>query len=153
MATHEDAELLLKLYELRREPVMREARRFVLSWQPASFDEILALQRDLGSQKNEYWRQVLGYWDMCASLILHGTLDADLFLDCNAENIFIYSKYAPFFADYERTTGVPFMRQTKKLLETHAPTRARVEQMMAMLQAMRQRNAEPDSQNQAQTAD
>ena len=71
MATPADADLVMKLYDLRREPRMRQAREWVLSqFNPHSLEEIIALQRDLGSENNQFWRQVLGYWEMAASLSL-----------------------------------------------------------------------------------
>lgn len=93
IASSADAELILKLYELRTEAVMRQARDFVCGefW-PATADEFFVVQNDSGSPKNAYLRQVVTYWEMAASLVLHGALSADLFVDCNAEPFFILAK-------------------------------------------------------------
>ena len=93
MATAHDAELILKLYDLRREPVMREARNFMLTtfW-PETVDEFLAVQRDFGEQNNAYLRQFVGYWEMAAAMVLRGALDADLFFDSNNEPFFVFAK-------------------------------------------------------------
>ena len=88
-ATHHDAELILKLYDLRREPVMRDARNFVVGFWPKSVDEILALTNAFGSKENAYLRQVYGYWEMVAALVVHGTLNALLVFDTCQEMYFV----------------------------------------------------------------
>ena len=65
-ATPEDAKLILKLYDLRREPLMRKARDFVNNFFPQSADEFLKLAQAWGTQENAYVRQVVSYWDMAA---------------------------------------------------------------------------------------
>ncbi len=95
MATPQDAELILKLYELRTEATMREARKFVGTFNPATIDELLTLQRDGALQNNAYWRQALSYWDMAASFVLRGALDDELFADCCGEALFFYGKFSP----------------------------------------------------------
>ncbi len=139
MATAKDAELILELYHLRTEKVMREARHFVMNWEPQSFDEILALQRDMASVNNGYWRQVLGYWEMAASFVLHGVLDPDLFLDSNGEPFFLYAKYAPFREQYREAIGIPFMRQVGKMIETYPLMQERYTMMLTMMEARQKR--------------
>jgi hypothetical protein len=88
MATAADAELVLRLYELRREEMLRKARRFlVFDFNPKTLEELRAVSRDTKSEKNPYWRQVLSFWEMAASLVLRGALDADLFLDSMPSSI------------------------------------------------------------------
>ncbi|RZU42781.1 DUF4760 domain-containing protein [Edaphobacter modestus] len=118
MATASDAELILKLYEMRREETLRRSRRFmVFDFQPKTLEELRAVSRDVGSQHNAAWRQVLGYWEMAASLVLRGALDPDLFLDSNGEGILIYAKFHHFHAETEKQSGHPFMRHTAALIE------------------------------------
>jgi hypothetical protein len=62
---------------------------------------------------------VLSYWEMAASLVLRGALDADLFLDSNAEGILIYAKYHHFHEETEKASGNPFMRNTAALIEKY----------------------------------
>jgi hypothetical protein len=120
MATAADAELVLKLYELRREETLRQARRFmVFEFNPKTLDELRAVSRDTSSDKNVFWRQALGYWEMAASLVLRGALDADLFLDSNGEGILLYAKFHHFHAETEKQSGNPFMRQTAALIEKY----------------------------------
>ena len=72
--SHHDAELILKLYDLRREPVMREARALYASLPPTE-EGFLSVVANPASKENSYIRQVLGYWEMTAALVVHGTLD------------------------------------------------------------------------------
>ena len=67
--TSHDAELILKLYDLRREPVMREARAFVAQFAPKSLDDMLKIANAFGTREQAFLRQVVGYWEMAASLV------------------------------------------------------------------------------------
>ena len=135
MATAQDAELILKLYELRREPTMREARNFVAGFNPDSFEELVALQRDMGSQKNAYWRQATSYWEMAGALVLRGAIDADLFNDCNGENVFYYAKFTPFLEQYQQTFGMPFMKNTAELIAKYPALQTRYKGVLARMAA------------------
>ena len=100
MASSTDAELILKLYELRTEAVMSQARAWVtVEFWPETAAEFFTVQDDFGSQKNCYLRQVVTYWEMAASLVLHGALSAELFIDCNNEPFFILGKLAPLLPE------------------------------------------------------
>lgn len=117
MATAADAELILKLYEMRREDTLRKSRKFmVFDFQPKTLEELRAVSRDPASPHNAAWRQTLSYWEMAASLVLRGALDPDLFLDSNGEGIVIYAKYHHFHAETEKESGNPFMRNTAALI-------------------------------------
>jgi hypothetical protein len=97
LATAADGELILKLYELRTELTMRQARAWItVEFWPGSVDEFFVIHNDFGSQKNCWLRQVVSYWEMAASLVVHGALSADLFVDCNTEPFFIMAKLEPF---------------------------------------------------------
>jgi hypothetical protein len=128
MATTADAELVLRLYEIRREESLRKARRFmVFDFQPKTLEELRAVSRDGKSEHNAAWRQVLSYWEMASSLVLRGALDADLFLDSNGEGIVLYAKFHHFHAETEKQSGNPFMRQTAALIEKYPVAKARYE--------------------------
>jgi hypothetical protein len=120
MATAADAELILKLYELRREETLRQGRRFmVFDFNPKNLDELRAVSRNAASDKNVCWRQAISYWEMAASLVLHGSLDPDLFLESNGEGILLYAKFHHFHAETEKQSGNPFMKQTALLIERY----------------------------------
>jgi hypothetical protein len=134
MADFHDAELILKLYELRTDPVMRDARKFISGFNPSSFDEIAAVQRgQSGVENNAYWRQALSYWDMAAALVMHDALDVGLFVDANGEPFFYYAKFAPFHDEWKKTFGTPFMKQVGLLIETHLIAKEKYEMYLKRL--------------------
>jgi hypothetical protein len=128
MATAADAELILKLYELRRDETMRKARRFMIfEFNPKTLEELRAVSRDTKSEFNPCWRQMLSFWEMSASLVLRGALDADLFLDSSLEGILVYAKFHHFHAETEKESGNPFMGQTAALIAKYPAAKARYE--------------------------
>lgn len=117
MATAADGDLILRLYEMRREAEMRKARRFMIfDFQPKTLEELRAVSRDLASPHNPAWRQITSYWEMAHALVLHGAIDANLFLDTNGEGVLIYAKFHHFHAETEKQSGNPFMRNTAALI-------------------------------------
>src|SRR5579884_3800266 len=97
--TYQDADLVLKLYDLRREVRLRRARRFMTTefW-PNSADEVFIIIRDFGSERNEWFRQATTYWEMACSLVNRNVIDRELFLDSGGEPVFIFAKLKPFMA-------------------------------------------------------
>ena len=131
MATAADAELILRLYELRQEETLRKARRFlVFDFNPKTLEELRAVSRDANSEYNPYWRQAMSFWEMAASMVLRGALDADLFLDSSLEGILIYAKFHHFHAETEKQSGSPFMGQTAALIAKYPAAKARYEMFL-----------------------
>jgi hypothetical protein len=127
IANSADGELILKLYELRTEPVMRQARAWIVEefW-PTTAGEFFVVHNDFGSQKNAWLQQVVTYWEMAASLVLHGALSADLFVDCNSEPFFILAKLAPLLPEIH--AKVPrYFSKTLQLIEISQAASARYE--------------------------
>lgn len=119
MATPHDAEIVLKLYDLRRETVMREARKFVaFEFAPKTYEEFAAVVGASASQESAYFRQVASYWEMAAGIALRGGCDQDLYMDSNGEGIFIFTKLRAFHAEYAQKMGMPFMPNTAQLIAT-----------------------------------
>lgn len=128
MASAADAELLLKLYELRQEETLRKARRFlVFDFNPKTVEDLRVVSRDTKSEHNPSWRQAISYWEMAASLVLRGALDADLFLDSSVEGILLYAKFHHFHAETEKQSGNPFMGRTAELIAKYPAATARYE--------------------------
>jgi hypothetical protein len=97
--------LNLRLFELRREPVLREARDwFLREFNPESFDELVAL---VSADRNASFRMVVGYWDMAASLVTTGAIDAHAFLGAHGEVFAMFSKIHPFLAELRQASGEP----------------------------------------------
>ena len=115
MSKHHDADLILKLYELRREPVMREARNWFFTFSPQKPEDFLDA---VTSDKSGYYRMVISYWDMAASLVNNGAIDAQMFNDANGEHLFVYAKMEPFLADLRRENGNPnFLAHLEKVVK------------------------------------
>ncbi len=88
--THEDAKLLLQLYEMRREPRMREARRwFAASFRAKTLEELAAVCPP-GSEENASYRMVTSYWELVASFVASGVLNQELFFQSNRELLFCW---------------------------------------------------------------
>ncbi len=137
-ATPADAELILKLYDLRREPVMREARKYVFEFAPQSIDDVMAVLGDFSSKENAYLRQVFGYWGMAASLVLRGALNEDLARDNFTELLFVYAKLEPFLAEIRKRTGMDiFGANMQKFVESSPDARQRVASFRERFAAMR----------------
>jgi len=119
--TATDAELILKLYDLRREPEMRKARNWWLAFWPESSDDVMKVGMALGTQENAWMRQVSGYWELAASLVLHGTVSRDLFLEgsFSGEMFLIFAKVEPFLKDVREKAHNPnIFGNVEKLIAT-----------------------------------
>jgi hypothetical protein len=102
---YESATLIIRLYEMRREPTMREARAwFAREFHPQSVDEIF---QTLGSPHSGHFRMVTSYWDMACSFVLNGAIDEKMFNDANGEHIFIFAKIEQLVAEYRVKSGNP----------------------------------------------
>jgi hypothetical protein len=130
MSKHDDAELILKLYDLRREPVMREARNWIFTFNPTSIQDVFDAL--LGEHSGHY-RMVISYWDMAAALVNNGAIDETLFNETNGEHIFVYSKIEPVIEDIRTAFGSPeFLRNLEILVK-------RIPNIDEKLPAMRER--------------
>ena len=128
--TYEDAKLVLKLYDLRREAVMRQARDFVATFSPSSFEELMAVMGAFGTKENAYVRQVLSYWEMVAALIVHGTLNAALAEDTLGEIYFVYAKVQPFVKQMRQVMKSPeFLQNVENVVEGTPVKRERLARM------------------------
>ena len=109
-ATAHDAQVVLQLYDLRREAEMRKARSwFGAEFWPQSANDVLKVANAFPSQENAWMRQVGGYWDMAASLVLHGALNEELFLQpgISGEMFFIFAKIHPFLKEIREKMNNP----------------------------------------------
>ena len=104
MSKQEDANLILKLYDLRREPVMREARNWFFSFNPTSAAEYM---ETLMGPQGAYARMVISYWDMAASLVNNGAIDEKMFNEANGEHLFIFAKIEPILEEMRTIMNAP----------------------------------------------
>lgn len=99
------AELIMKLYDLRREEKMREARAWFVSFFPESAEDILKVMID--AETSAKYRMVSTYWDMAASFVNRGAIDEDMFFDSAGEIWVVFSKIQPYVAQMRETLGNP----------------------------------------------
>ena len=97
MSKVESADLLLKLYDLRREATMRKARDWFFTFNPTSAQEYMATM--MNPEVGGYLRMVSSYWDMAASFVNHGAIDSEMFNDTIGEHMMVYAKVEPFVAE------------------------------------------------------
>ena len=110
----ESAELILKLYDLRREATMRDARTWFLTFMPTGAQDIMQAMVD--PKTSGYFRMVLSYWDMASSFVNRGAIDAEMFLETSGEVIMVFAKIEPFVEDVRTALGNPnFAKNIEKL--------------------------------------
>jgi hypothetical protein len=134
-ATIADAELCIKLFELRREAEMRKARDYInFKFQPTCAADVIKLMQATGTQENAWFRQVLSFWENVASLALHDVVHPDLFLAWNGEMVFVYAKFAPYLKELRQTLDHPTMWQTvEKVVTGSMAMRKRLAHVRKML--------------------
>ncbi|MGA2458450.1 MAG: hypothetical protein ABSF85_12850 [Terriglobales bacterium] len=146
-ATAHDAELVLKLYDLRREAEMRKARSwFGAEFWPQNADEFIKVATAFGSQENAWIRQVGGYWDMAASLVLQGALNEELFLQpgVSGEMFFIFAKIHPFLKEFrEKTNNPEAFANIEKVATGSKTARKRLERVSKNVEIRRKELAKP----------
>ena len=146
-ATAHDADLILKLYDLRREAEMRKARNwYMIEFWPQSADDILKVANAFPSQENAWMRQVGGYWDMAASLVLQGALHEELFLQpgISGEMFFIFAKVYPFLKEVRQKMNSPeAFANIEKVATGSTTARKRLERLMGIMEQRRKTMAKP----------
>jgi hypothetical protein len=115
----ESADLIMKLYDLRREETMREARKWFVSFFPESVEDIMKTMID--EKTSAYYRMVTSYWDMAAGFVNHGAIDEEMFMDANGECIIVFSKIEPFLAELRQIMGSDRMMKNLETLVMKLP--------------------------------
>jgi hypothetical protein len=144
LATPADAEIILKLYQLRTEPVMRQARAWITGefW-PETATDYYAVVNNPADPHSAWLRQVLTYWDMAAAMVLHGAVSAELFVDSNSEGFFLLAKFAHILPEI-REKNPFFMLKTSELLDRFSIAAARYEAVLKSVEARRRSMATPE---------
>jgi hypothetical protein len=134
----EQADLILKLYELRRETVMRDARSFVGGqFLPASTEDLIAVVKK-GGKETGFVLQVYGYWDMVSAFVVHGILSEPLVYDTCQEMYFQYAKIQPYLKEFRAKMSMPeWMQSIEKVVEGSPKGRKRLAAMRASLESMK----------------
>jgi hypothetical protein len=144
MSKQAEADLILKLYDLRREPVMRDARNWFATFNPQKPEDFLEV---LTSEKSGLYRMVISYWDMACSLVVNGAIDAQMFNDANGEHIFVYAKMEPFIPMLREQMQAPqFLGSLEKVVKALPNSEQRVaavrERMKKIIAMWEQRQAQ-----------
>jgi hypothetical protein len=123
---YESAVLLLELYDLRREPLLRRARAwFRERFKPETARQVLTLYRGKASAP---YRMVTTYWNMAAALVLHGAIDEQMFADVNGEHILVYAKLQPLLGELRAGLGNPtYLSHLEQLIGRMPDAQARID--------------------------
>lgn len=150
MSKHDDAELILKLYDLRREPVMREARNWMFTFNPTSIQDVFDAL--LGEHSGHY-RMVISYWDMAAAMVNNGAIDETLFNETNGEHIFVYAKIEPVIEDIRTAFGAPdFLHNLETLVKRIPNIEEKIRGMRERMKKFAEMRAERTATGQAAAA-
>ena len=137
MGKQEDANLILELYKLRREPVMREASNWFFSFNPTTPAEYM--EAIMGEHSGPL-RMVITYWDMAASLVNNGAIDEQMFNDANGEHLFVFAKIEPILEGLRQEWNQPEMLKHYETLIRRIPNNqeklAGMRERIKMIQAV-----------------
>jgi hypothetical protein len=139
MATAQDADLIIKLYDLRRDETMRKARNyFAFEFFPRSVEDVKEVLFNVQDhpEHNAYFRQVISYWEMAAAMVNHGSIDQALFFDTNGEFFGVWAKIGDFIEDLRASFGPQFLINLEKLIAAHPDGAKRVQLMKERFNTM-----------------
>ena len=141
-ATVADGQLLLQLYDLRREPEMRKARHWWLfEFSPRNADDFMKVAWAAGTQENNWLRQASSYWNMAAAMVLQGALNQELFLrpSFSGEMFVIFGKVYPFLAELREKAGDPeIFRDVERVIHSTKWGRERLKFILKRIEQMRE---------------
>ena len=132
------AELIMKLYDLRREEVMRQARNWFFSFNPESIEDI---QQVAMGEHSAFYRMVTTYWDMACSFVNHGAIDPEMFADATGEQVLVFVKLQPFLEQLRATVSPAYMRHIEKQVMSMPGADERITRTREMLQRIAQARA------------
>jgi len=132
---HHDAELVLRLYELRREDVMRRSRDQVGQFFPKSWEDLAAVMLP-GHPMNAAWRQTSSYWEMAYGMARHGIVNPDYLAENTGEGLFLFAKIEPHLARLRQEVSPLAFANVEWLLQNSAAARQRFEIVRARVRKM-----------------
>jgi hypothetical protein len=137
----ESAQLNIKLFELRREPMLRGARDwFIREFNPESFEELVLIA---SGERNASFRMVIGYWDMAASIVTTGAIDTEAFLAAHSEIFATFSKIHPYLEEIRASSGEPeFCKHIEAVVLSAPGAEAILVRRREALRAVAKRRAE-----------
>lgn len=131
---HHDVDIILKLYDLRREEVMRQSRDAINGkfW-PKTYQDFFAVT-EMGHPMNAAWRQVTTFWEMVYGFARYGTVHTDLLMESNGEGIFLYAKIAPFIEQFRKESSPTAFQHTEWVIHNSKVAQGRFEMMRARIE-------------------
>lgn len=135
------AELIMQLYDLRREATMRKARDWMFTFNPTSAEDIEKTMMD--PEVGGYLRMVLSYWDMAATFVRHGAIDADMFNETTGEQIGVFAKIEPFIGELRTKWEMPeAFKNLEKLIYNSPSGKERLEKTREWMKSINEQIAE-----------
>ncbi len=130
-----DALAILKLYEIRSEPLMRQARAWFMSeFNPQSGLEILGLLQS-GEKPSAFYRMVSSHWEVASALVNKGGIDEKMFLEANTEHLVVFAKLQPFLNEIRETIGEPdYLSQLERLAMKSANVEKKLENRRRLIE-------------------
>lgn len=141
MATpYESANLILELYNLRREEKMREARNFWILFNPESVEDLYAA---MAGPNGAHVRMVVSYWEMACSLVVNGAIDPKMFAEANGEHLVVFGKVEGLLEKWREVNGDPNLWKSLETVALGTPdARKRIDGIKARIKAMLAARAE-----------
>jgi hypothetical protein len=140
MGKHDSAELILKLYDLRREEVMRKARNWMFSFNPTTVEDYEKTMMD--PEVGGYLRMVTSYWDMAASLVVHDAIDPDMFNDTVGEHIMVFAQIEPLLPELRARWEMPdAFKNLEKVIMDRPDGAERVKKTQEWMKSIREQMA------------
>jgi hypothetical protein len=132
---HHDAEIVMKLYELRREAVMRDSRAKMAQFLPRTWEEFLAVTQ-AAHPSNAAWRQVSSYWEMAYGFARHHIVNPDFLIENTTEGLFLYAKVLPFLARFRKEISATAFRNAEWITTSCEAGKQRLEMVQGRVRSM-----------------
>ncbi len=136
---HHDAEIVMKLYDLRRESVMRDSRNKIAQFIPRNWEEFIAVTQP-AHPLNAAFRQVSGYWEMAYGFGRHHIVNADFLIENTTEGLFLYAKVLPFLERFRKEIAPTAFRNSEWITKQCETGRQRLELVQARVRKMLETN-------------
>lgn len=135
---HHDAELVLRLYELRRDPVMRESRNAMYTlFLPKSYDDVKAVATNFANPLNTAYRQTTTYWEMVYGMAKHGIIHTDFLMENAGEGLVLYVKVLPWLEKLRADTTRPHFQNAEWVVNNSEVAKAIFTRHSAAIEKLR----------------
>jgi hypothetical protein len=132
---YHDAELVLRLYELRRETVMRQSRNDIMSWLPRTWEDFLAVTQP-NHPSNAAFRQTSSYWEMAYGMAKHHIVNPDYLIENTTEGLFLYAKVLPFLERFRKEVAPTAFRHAEWITKNCETGKQRLEMVQGRVRKM-----------------